>query len=326
MTATGAIVLKAHGGAENLLWDTVDVPPPGPGQIAIRHTAIGVNFHDTYVRTGLYKTLALPGVPGLEAAAVVEDVGPDVTAFAAGDRVIYYDTAYGGYAERRILPAALAMKIPTDIDDETAVVLNIKGMTACVLLRRVYTVRPGTRVLIHAAAGGVGQLLCGWAKHLGALVIGTAGSAEKAAVARRCGADHVILYRDEPFLEKVRALTGGQGVDVVYDSVGKDTFAGSLACLDYLGHLVNFGQSSGPVEPFHVSALAGKSLTLTRPMLFHYIRDRAALESVAQETFNAVRSGIIRAEVSAAYPLKDAGKAHQFLESRASTGSVVLTP
>lgn len=321
-----AITLRAHGGVENLMWESVDVPPPGPGQLLIRHTTIAVNFHDTYVRTGLYKTLPLPGIPGLEAAAVVEQSGAGVTDFAPGDRIVYTDTAYGAYAERRVVAAALALKIPDGIDDDAAAALNIKGMTACVLLRKVTDIKPGTCILVHAGAGGMGQLLCSWAKHLGAFVIATAGSPEKAAIAKARGADHVILYREESFPESVKALTGGSGVDVVYDSVGKDTFAGSLESLDFLGHLVNFGQSSGPVAPFSPSQLAGKSLTVTRPMLFHYIRDRAALNAVAEETFKAVKSGIIRADISAAFPLREAGQAHTLLESRASTGSIVLRP
>lgn len=323
---TRAITLRAHGGVENLLWESVDVPAPTPGQLLIRHTAIAVNFHDTYVRTGLYKTLALPGIPGLEAAGVVEDVGAGVSDFAPGDRIVYTDTSYGAYAERRVVAAALALKIPADIPDDAAAALNIKGMTACVLLRKVTAIKRGTRVLIHAGAGGMGQLLVSWAKHLGAFVIATAGSAEKADIARARGADHVILYREESFPERVKALTDGKGVDVVYDSVGKDTFAGSLESLDFLGHLVNFGQSSGPVAPLAPSQLAGKSLTITRPMLFHYVRDRAALLGVAEETFAAVKSGIIRADIGAVFPLREAGKAHELIESRASTGSIILRP
>jgi len=323
---TRAITLRAHGGVENLLWESVDVPAPAPGQLLIRHTAIAVNFHDTYVRTGLYKTLALPGIPGLEAAGVVEDVGAGVSDFAPGDRIVYTDTSYGAYAERRVVAAALALKIPADIPDDAAAALNIKGMTACVLLRKVTAIKRGTRVLIHAGAGGMGQLLVSWAKHLGAFVIATAGSAEKADIARARGADHVILYREESFPERVKALTDGKGVDVVYDSVGKDTFAGSLESLDFLGHLVNFGQSSGPVAPLAPSQLAGKSLTITRPMLFHYVRDRAALLGVAEETFAAVKSGIIRADIGAVFPLREAGKAHELIESRASTGSIILRP
>lgn len=321
-----AVLLRAHGGPENLLWENVEVPPPGPGELRIRHTAIAVNFHDTYVRTGLYKTLTLPGIPGLEAAAIIEDVGPGVTDFAPGERIVYIDTTYGAYAERRVVPAAKALKIPAGIDDATAVSLNIKGLTACVLLRIVHNVGPDTRVLVHAGAGGMGQLLVSWAKHLGAQVIATAGSPAKADIARARGADHVILYRAEAFPEKVRALTAGQGVDVVYDSVGHDTFAGSLESLDFRGHLVNFGQSSGPVAPFSVSQLSAKSLTVTRPMLFHYMRDRAALTALAEETFNAVKSGIIQADIGAEFPLREAGLAHTLLESRASTGSIVLRP
>ncbi len=319
-----AIVLRETGGPEKLRYESVQVGEPGPDDLLIRHTAIGVNFHDTYVRTGLYKTLQLPGIPGLEAAAVVEKVGSNVTGFAAGDRISYIDSSYGAYSQRRVLPARLALHIPEGISDDVAASLTIKGFTACMLVRRVHQVRSGETVLVHAAAGGVGQPLVRWAKHLGATVIATVGSEEKAAIARDCGADHVILYRQESFVERVAQITGRNGVDVAYDSVGADTFDGSIDCLGYLGTLVNFGQSSGPVPPFSVSRLAAKSNTIIRPMLFHYIRDRAALETMARESFEAVKQGIIRAQIALRLPLSRAGDAHVALESRATSGPIVL--
>jgi NADPH:quinone reductase len=323
---TQAILLREPGGPEKLLWETVEVGEPGPGQLRIRHTAIGVNFHDTYVRTGSYKTLKLPGIPGLEAAGVVEKVGPGVSGFAPGDRISYINPAYGAYSEARLLPAALALHLPASVSDETAASLTIKGTTACMLLRRTHVVKPGETLLIHAAAGGVGQPLVRWAKHLGARVLATVGSEEKAAIARDCGADEVILYRQENFVERVKKLTDGQGVDVAYDSVGADTFAGSLDCLGYLGTLVNFGQSSGPIAPFSVSLLAARSNTVARPMLFHYMRTRQTLEAMAQETFAVLESGVIRPQTGLRLPLKQAAEAHVALESRTTTGATVLLP
>jgi NADPH:quinone reductase len=321
-----AIVLRETGGPEKLRYEPVDVADPGPGELQVRHTAIGVNFHDTYVRSGLYDTLKLPGIPGLEAAAVVEKVGPGVRGFAAGDRVTYIDESYGAYSESRLLRASLALHLPDGINDEVAASLTIRSLTACMLLRKVHAVRAGETLLIHAAAGGVGQPLVRWAKHLGATVIATVGSEEKAAIARECGADHVILYRRENFVDRVAQVTGGKGVEVAYDSVGKDTFSGSLDCLDYLGTLVNFGQSSGPVAPFAVSRLSAKSNAIVRPMLFHYIRGRAALEAMFTEAVEALEKGIIRPQVGLRLPLARAAEAHVRLESRASTGQIVLVP
>ena len=323
---TQAIVLRETGGPEKLQYESVAVGEPGPDELLLRHTAIGVNFHDTYVRTGLYRTLNLPGIPGLEAAAVVEKVGASVTNFAPGDRVSYIDESYGAYSQRRLLPARLAIRLPDSITDEVAASLTIKGFTACMLLRRVHAVRAGETLLIQAAAGGVGQPLVRWAKHLGATVIATVGSEEKAAIARECGADHVILYRQENFVERVAQITQGRGVNVAYDSVGADTFSGSLDCLGFLGTLVNFGQSSGPVPPFTIARLAARSNGVIRPMLFHYIRDRPSLEAMAKETFDAVAQGIVRAQIGLRVPLARAHEAHVALESRATTGSVILLP
>jgi len=322
---TQAIVLRETGGPEKLLWEPVEVGQPGPGELRIRHTAIGVNFHDTYVRAGLYKTLSLPGIPGVEAAGVVELVGPDVTAFVPGDRVCYVDQSYGAYSEARLLPAALALRLPDAISDEAAASLAVKGLTACMLLRHTRRVLPGETLLIHAAAGGVGQLLVHWAKHLGAKVIATVGSPEKAAIVRGCGADEVILYRNENFVERVAALTHGRGVDVVYDSVGADTFSGSLDCLGYFGTLVNFGQSSGAVPPFPVSRLAARSNTVVRPIVFHYIRERTARDAMVEETFKMVQAAVLRPRIGLRLPLSRAAEAHAALESRATTGAVILT-
>ena len=326
MHESQAIILREAGGPEQLRLETVTVNDPGAGQLLIRHTAIGVNYHDTYVRSGLYQTLKLPGIPGLEAAGVVAAVGPGVSSFRVGDRICYVEREYGAYAQLRTLAAARAMRVPEDISDTLAASLCVKGLTACVLLRRVHAVRAGERVLIHAGAGGVGQLLVRWARHLGATVITTVGSSQKAAIARECGAHHVIEYREENFVDRVRQITDGQGVAVVYDGVGLDTFSGSLDCLGILGTLVNFGQASGPVPPLTVSRLSAGSNGVVRPMLFHYIRERAALDAIAAETFAAVASGIIRVETRLQLPLARAADAHRALESRATTGSVILTP
>jgi NADPH:quinone reductase len=322
---TRAIVLREHGGPEKLRWETVEVGEPGPGELRIRHTAVGVNFHDTYVRTGLYKTLSLPGIPGIEAAGVVERVGSDVTAFVPGDRVCYVGPSYGAYSEVRLLPAALALRLPDAISDETAASLAVKGLTACMLLRHTRRVLPGETLLIHAAAGGVGQSLLHWAKHLGAKVIATVGSAEKAAIARGCGADQVILYRTENFVERVASFTHGRGVDVVYDSVGADTFSASLDCLGYFATLVNFGQSSGPVPPFPVSRLSARSNAVVRPILFHYLRERSARDAMAEETFKMVQAGVLTPRIGLRVPLSRAAEAHAALESRGTTGAIVLT-
>lgn len=319
-------MLREYGGPDVLRLENVEVASPGPEELKIRQTAIGVNFHDAYVRSGLYRTLALPGIPGVEAAGIVEEAGANALGFAPGDRVVYVSEQYGGYAEKRLLPAAAAIRLPGGVSEEAAASITVKGLTACLLLKRVRPVHPGDTVLIHAAAGGVGQLLVRWAKSLGAIVIGTVGSAEKAKLALACGADHVILYREEDFLPRVQDITGGRGVEVVYDSVGKDTFLRSIDCLAYQGTAVSFGQSSGPIESFAVSRLATRSSTVVRPIVFHYLRERQALEALARETFEALSAGIIEPHTVLRLPLRDAAEAHRAMESRALAGAIILIP
>ena len=321
-----AIVLNEHGGPEQLTLKDISVGKPGSGELRVRQTAAGVNFHDCYVRSGLYKTLQLPGVPGIEGAGVVEEVGASVTGFAPGDRIGYVTTGYGGYASERLLPAYLALKLPAGMSEETAAAVLLKGLTVSMLVQHVHAVQPGDFLLVQAAAGGVGQLLCQWARHLGATVIGTVGSAEKAEIAMRSGCHHTILYRDEDFVARVKEITGGKGVIAAYDFVGKDTLMGSLACLSVRGHLVNFGQSSGPVAPFAVSALSAGSNSVTRPMMFHYMRDRQELEALAQPLFDVLASGVVKAAAPRRFPLAEAAAAHLALEARQTTGSVVLVP
>jgi NADPH:quinone reductase len=320
-----AIVLREVGGPEVLKREPVTVGSPGNGQVRLRHTAIGVNFHDCYVRSGLYSTLALPGIPGLEAVGVVDAVGPDVADFRPGDRVGYITREYGGYASARLIAASVLIRLPQSLDDRTAAATLLRGLTAQALVRQVFPVRAGHTVLVHAAAGGVGRLLCQWARHLGATVIGTVGSEEKAALARDSGCAHTILYRTENVVDKVSAITKGRGVDVVYDSVGKDTFAGSLQSLAIRGHLVNFGQSSGAIEPFSISMLFQKSNSVSRPNVFHYFTgpDR---DSMAQTLFAALADRVITADHHHEYAFDDAPKAHADMEARKTAGAVLLIP
>jgi NADPH2:quinone reductase len=319
-----AIVMRAPGGPEVLKVENVEVGAPGPGQARLRQTAVGVNFHDIYVRTGLYKTLPLPGIPGLEAVGVVEAVGPGVTQVKAGDRVGFITLAYGGYAEARLAEADQLIRLPADVDDRTAAATLIRGLTALVLVRYVHAIAAGETILVHAASGGVGRLVGQWARHLGATVIGTVGSEDKARIAREY-CQHVILYRSENFVERVQALTGGKGVEVAYDAVGKDTFMGSMACLARRGHLVNFGQASGPVEPIPMSLLFQKSNTVTRPNMFHYIDERARRDRMAAELFDALGQGVIEPGTIHEYGFEDAGRAQQDMEDRKTAGAVILT-
>jgi NADPH2:quinone reductase len=314
------------GGPEVLRVEDVPVGEPGPGQARVRHTAIGVNFIDTYHRSGLYP-LPLPSGVGSEAAGVVEAVGPGVEVVKPGDRVAYAGGAPGSYAAERVMPADRLVRIPEGVADEQAAAMMLKGMTVQYLVRRTYEVKAGDAVLWQAAAGGVGLIACQWLKALGATVIGTAGSDEKAALARAHGADHVVVYTRESFPEKVRELTGGRGVPVAYDSVGRTTYLGSLDCLRPRGLLVCFGNASGAVPPFDLLLLSQKgSLYVTRPTLASYTATRAELEETAADLFEMVRSGRVKIEIGGRYPLAEAAQAHRDLEARRTTGSVVLLP
>lgn len=322
-----AIRLYQTGGPEVLCWEETKVGQPGPGQARVRHTAIGVNFVDTYQRSGLYP-LVLPSGLGGEAAGVVEAVGPGVTEVRPGDRVAYADsTVPGSYAEERVMTASRLIRLPKEISDLQAAAMMLKGMTVEYLIRRTYPVATGETVLFHAAAGGVGLIACQWLKALGATVIGTVGSDEKAALAKAHGCDHTIVYTREDFVARVRELTGGAGVPVVYDAVGKTTFAGSLDCLRPRGLLVLFGNASGPVPPFDLGVLSKKgSLYVTRPTLMTYTASRAELEASAAELFKVVLAGQVKIEVRQTYALKEAAQVHRDLEGRKTTGSVVMVP
>jgi NADPH2:quinone reductase len=314
------------GGPEVLVYEDVAVGDPGPNQARVRHTAIGVNFIDTYHRSGLYP-LPLPSGVGSEAAGVVEAVGPGVTWVKPGDRVGYAGGPPGSYSEARIVPADRLVKVPDGISDQQVAAMMLKGMTTQYLIRRTFKVQPGQTVLFHAAAGGVGLIACQWLKALGVTVIGTVGSDEKAKLAKAHGCDHTIVYTRESFVERVKEITGGKKVPVVYDSVGKDTYMGSLDCLQPLGMLVIFGNGSGPVPPFDLGLLAQKgSLFITRPTLFTYTAQREDLEATANELFEVVKSGKVKIEVNQTYALKDAVQAHRDLEGRKTTGSTVLLP
>ncbi len=322
-----AIQIQAHGGPEALQYVDIDPGRPGEGQVLIRHTAIGLNFIDVYYRSGLYADPSgLPLIPGGEGAGVVVELGKGVSGLNEGDRVAYA-VRTGAYCERRVIDADRLVKIPDGISDEQAAAMMLKGMTAEYLLTRTFKVNAGDTILYHAAAGGVGLILGQWAKHLGASVIGTASSAEKIALAKAHGFDHVINYKNADFVEAVRKITGGDLCDVVYNSVGKDTFPGSLDCLRPFGMFVSFGQSSGPIPPFNLALLAQKgSLYATRPTIFTYNAKREALDQSAQALFDVVAQGAVRIEINQRYALKDAAQAHADLEGRKTTGTTVLLP
>ena len=321
-----AIRFHQTGGPEVLTFDAVDLPDPGPGEVRVRHTAIGVNYIDTYHRGGLYP-LPLPSGVGTEAAGEVVAVGPGVTDFGPGDRVGYCTTAVGAYSTERNVPADKLIELPEGIDDRTAASILLKGLTVQYLFRQTRCLQPGETILFHAAAGGVGLIACQWARALGATLIGTVGSDEKAALARAKGCAHTIVYTRENFVERVKALTGGKGLPVVYDSIGKDTFPASLDCLQPRGLFVSFGNSSGPVAAFHLGLLAQKgSLYATRPTLFNYASTPDALRAMARELFDMVLEGKIRPDVRQTFPLRDAAQAHRALESRATSGATVLLP
>jgi NADPH2:quinone reductase len=322
---SSAIRIHEVGGPEVLQWEEVTVGEPGPGEVRLRHGAVGLNFIDVYFRTGVYGA-EVPFTPGLEASGVVEALGEGVSDLRVGDRVAYAAPPAGAYSEERLMPADRLVKVPDGVSDELAAAMMLKGMTAQYLLRRTYRVKAGDTILFHAAAGGVGLIACQWAKSLGATVIGTVGSDEKAELAAAHGCDHPIVYTRENFVERVKSITGGEGVPVVYDSVGKNTFMDSLDCLRPLGSMVIFGQSSGSPPPLEVGLLAAKgSLFLTRPTLMTYTAGREDLVATAEELFQVVQAGAVRLEINQRFPLREAADAHRALEARQTTGSTILT-
>jgi NADPH2:quinone reductase len=322
---TKAIRIHTNGGPEVMLWEDVPTPAPGPNEALVKHHAVGLNYIDVYFRTGLYKAPTMPLVIGQEGAGVVTAIGDKVTEVAVGDRVAYAGPL-GGYATDRVIPADRLVKLPDAISFETGAAMMLQGMTAQYLLRRTYTVKPGDTIVVHAAAGGVGLILCQWAKHLGATVIGVVSSEEKAALAKANGAAHTVIG-GATLAAEVRRITGGKGVPVVYDSVGKDTFIPSLDSLAPLGLLASYGNASGPVAPFDLGILAAKgSLYLTRPTLGTYTASRADLEKVSSDLFDVVASGAVKIQVNQTFALKDAAQAHIALEARKTTGSTVLIP
>ena len=320
-----AIRIHKTGGPEVMRWEAVDLSDPGPGEVRVRHTAVGLNFIDTYHRSGLYP-LEFPAILGQEAAGVVEALGPDVSGFQEGDRVAYAVGPMGSYCEARNYPADRLLKLPEGISDEIAATVMLKGMTAGYLATRTAHIGPGDTILLHAAAGGTGLLLSQWAKHLGATVIGTVGSEEKAELAKAHGCDHVILYRTEDVAKRVMEITDGAGVKVSYDSVGKDTFQATIDSLAPMGMFVSFGQASGPIPPFAPAVLAPKCLYFTRPTLFVYNRNRQLLEESAGRLFEVLSSGVVKSEVRQTYALQDVAQAHRDLEGRKTQGATVLKP
>ena len=323
---TYAIRIHETGDADKLSWDEITVGDPGPGEVRIRQTAIGLNFIDAYMRSGLYPLAEFPAVLGMEGAGVVEALGEGVNGLAIGDRVAYCMVP-GAYAEQRLVAAEKLLKLPDAIDDQTAAAMMLKGMTAHYLLYRSYPVQAGDTILVMAASGGVGLILCQWAKHLGATVIGCVGSEEKAALAKANGADHTILYRDENIAERVKQITDGEGVAASYDSIGQATFEASLDSLRPFGVMVTYGNASGPVEPFSPAILAPKgSLYVTRPTLATHTATRALLEEGGQRLFEVVEKGIVKIAINQTYALSDAASAHRDLEARKTTGSTVLLP
>ena len=323
---THAIRIHEHGGPEVMKWEAVEIGAPGPKELRVRHTAVGLNYIDTYHRTGLYK-IPLPSVIGREGAGVVEAVGSEVTDVKIGDRVAYASAPIGSYTEARLIAADRVVKIPDGVTDQQAASMMLKGMTAQYLLRRSYPVKAGDTILFHAAAGGVGLILCQWANHLGATVIGTVGSEEKAALAKANGCHHVINYRTEDFVARVAEITGGKKCAVVYDGVGKDTFMKSLDCVRPRGLVALFGNASGKVEPLDLGVLAAKgSLFVTRPTLDTHVATREDLVATANDLFDVVGRGIVKIEINQTYALKDAAQAHRDLEARKTTGSTVLLP
>lgn len=322
-----AIVIRNYGRSDVMNLEDIALPVPGNGELRIRQTSIGVNFHDVYVRSGLYKTLPVPGILGCEGAGVVEEIGDGVEGFNIGDRIAYVTgPPYGAYASHRLLSASVAVLLPGSVSDDLAAATLLRAMTVEMLTHRVHQLEAGMTILVHAAAGGVGRLMCQWASNMGVTVLGTVGSQEKAEIAKASGCHNPILYRETAFEDEVLRLTNGRGVDVVYDSIGVDTFAGSLKALALCGHLVNFGQSSGPVDPVAMSTLAEKSLTVTRPILFHYLADPAQYRAMADAVFKNFAAGILRSDDPISVPLADAQQSHDMLESRKAIGGLVLKP
>jgi NADPH2:quinone reductase len=321
-----AIRIHEHGGPDKMIWEQVEVGAPGAGEIRVKHHAVGLNYIDTYQRSGLYPLPNLPAVLGMEGAGEVLAVGSGVSDIAVGDRIAYANPM-GSYSEERLMPADRAVKLPDAIAYETAAAMMLQGMTVRYLLRLTYKVGPETTMLLHAAAGGVGLIACQWAKHLGATIIGTAGSDEKCALAKANGATHCINYNTENFVERVKEITGGKGCDVVYDSIGQATYPASLDCLKPLGLFVTFGNASGAIKNFDVGALGGKgSLYVTRPTLFTYVANRADLLANANDLFEVVTKGVVKIAVNQTYPLAEAAQAHIDLEARKTTGSTILLP
>src|SRR5712691_8501703 len=321
-----AIRIHAPGGPEALRWEEIELAAPGHGEALVRHTAVGVNYIDVYHRTGLYPVPGPPTVIGVEAAGVVDAIGPGVTAVAAGERVAYAAGPLGAYAERNLVPAERLVRLPASISDEQAAAMMLKGLTAQYLIRQTYRVKAGDTILFHAAAGGVGLIACQWAKHLGATVIGTVGDDEKAALAKKNGCDHAINYRKEDFVARVAEITGGKKCPVVYDSVGKDTFYKSLDCIAPLGLMASFGQSSGAIGAVDIGILAGKgSLFVTRPTLNTYTASREDLLTASGELFEIVQKGAVKLSINQTYALRDAAQAHRDLQARKTTGSTVFT-
>ena len=334
MSKTMAVRVHELGGPEVLRWEEMPLPDPGPGEVLVRHQAIGLNFIDTYHRSGLYPVPSLPTAIGMEGAGVIEAVGPSGSrgspggqgaAFKPGDRVAY-GFGLGSYSERRVMPTDQLVPVPDGVDSETAAAAMLKGMTSWYLCRRTYRLGAGETVLVHAAAGGVGTILCQWCKALGATVIGTAGSAGKGGVAREHGCDHVILYKEEDFVERVGEITDGEGVPVVFDGVGKATFDGSMECLSRFGMMITFGNASGAVPPLNLLRLSARGITVARPSLKPYIEQRPDLEEAAGELFGHIAAGRIRVTVGQRFPLAEAAEAHRALESRQTQGCTVLVP
>ena len=319
-----AIVLRKYGNSDQLKLEDVEIKKPSEEELLLKQTAIAVHFHDIYVRTGLYKTLSLPGIPGLEAVGVVEEIGEGVSDFFPGDRVGYIDRNYGAYATHRVVNKKLCFKVPDFISDEIIATNFSRAITVQMLMEMVTQVRASDTILITAVTGGVGKIFAQWAKSLGVQVIGTVGSKEKLALGKSFGCDYTLTYDQPDFIDEIFDITNGKGVDKVFDSVGKDTFKNSLKSVSTCGHIINFGQSSGPIDPIQMSLLAAKSLTISRPIIFDYISERETYIKMVQSVFNAFKNGNIKTPTLTPYSLKDAYLAHGMLESRKGGGSVFL--